>query len=449
MSLLIIRCPHQPFKGSDGARADDLQSEYADQFEWYLLESASSDVELESGVGNIETVPYADEALVIMPSIDVRFIQAKVPLVNAKKLQQIIPNLIEDAVLSGVDRIAAQVLPPLAGSSALQRTIALIDQSWLQWLSKQLANLLSPRVRLIAQCVLLPLPGSGANVIGYQVQDDYIFFTKRTAIQDGVSWVQYQSSKDLHTMALPQALSDASLLELDGRWLIQAGRQYFQENSHSKSAHYALNLLPSSFRSQNSLSKPQGIAARLRFWGPNHTDAVGSHSVAWTDPVAWGGSIRWASYVLATLVLGFSAHLAWMRIDDWRWNRQMQLLAGSYLNPLTLAQLSQAGGSAKSPSMLEAFVQQSVTEQRRHGHLVDADFAPMASKLQLLKKGFPSESLQAIEYDGRSLIFQFKPTAMIKSEAVLARARMLGFAVQVLGSNRYRLSAFAGLGAQI
>jgi hypothetical protein len=87
-------------------------------------------------------------------------------------------------------------------------------------------------------------------------------------------------------------------------------------------------------------------------------------------------------------------------------------------------------------------------QQHRQGHLVDADFAPMASKLQQLKVGFGAQSLQAVEYDGRSLIFELKTSAIIKREEVLARASVLGFAVQAIGVNRYRLLAFDGLGAQ-
>ena len=42
--------------------------------------------------GTTDSMPYADEALVLMPTLDVRLIEAKVPLANAKKLQQILPQ---------------------------------------------------------------------------------------------------------------------------------------------------------------------------------------------------------------------------------------------------------------------------------------------------------------------------------------------------------------------
>ena len=99
MSLLIIRCPLKPFAGSDAASPSDWQElSCAEQFEWALLDDANADTDSELaagtqlGVGTTESMPYADEALVLLPTLDVRLIDAKVPLANAKKLQQILPN---------------------------------------------------------------------------------------------------------------------------------------------------------------------------------------------------------------------------------------------------------------------------------------------------------------------------------------------------------------------
>lgn len=449
MSFLIIRCPNKPSQVTNGTQITKLHSECNDLFEWYLIENLTTSVVLGSGVGSVESIPYADEALVVMPGIDVRFIEAKVPLVSPKKLQQILPNLIEDAVLSGVDQIDIQVLPPLSGRGALQRTLVLIDQFWLAWLSKQLTNLLSPQVRLIADSLLLSSQEQDTDVIGYQIRDDCIFFSKRTLINAGVAWVEYLLAQDHNLEHLPQSLRNAKLIELNGQWLVSAGQHYLLENGHSKSANYALNLLPNTFRSKNLLNKPQSILRSVIAWlHPNQVFSKNSRDVKWTDIAVWRRPLRWSVYALAAYALGFGAYLGWMRIDDWRWVRQMHLLAGSALNPATLAMLNRTDYAAKTPSILEAFVQQSLQEQRRYGFLLDADFAPMASKLQQLKTTFGADALQAIEYDGQALTFEFKSNTRVTSEQVLNQAKALGFAVQSLGQNRYRLLAFSGLGVQ-
>lgn len=449
MSFLIIRCPNKPSQVVNSTQITKLYSECNDLFEWYLIENLTTDVVLGSGVGSIELMPYADEALVVMPGIDVRFIEANVPLVSPKKLQQILPNLIEDAVLSGVDQIASQVLPPLLGSPALQRTIVLIDQLWLTWLSKQLANLLSPQVRLIPESLLLSSQEQGAEVVGYQIRDGCIYFSKRTLINAGVAWIEYLPTQDHNFDNLPQSLRNAKLIELNGQWLLSAGQRYLQENGHSKSANYALNLLPNTFRSQNLLNKHRSIVGSVIAWlSPNRVLTANFRDAKWTDTIVWRAPLRWSVYVLAAYALGLGAYLGWMRIDDWRWVRQMHLLAGSALNPLTLATLTRTVDAAKTSSILDAFVQQSLQEQRRDGFLLDADFAPMVSKLQQLKNNFGADVLQAIEYDGLALTFEFKSSAGVTSAQVLNKADALGFAVQSLGQNRYRLLAFSGLGTQ-
>jgi len=100
MSILIIRCPLKPFAGTDAASPSDWQElSCAEQFEWALLDDVNADSDIEFaqtgtqfGLGTTESMPYADEALVLLPTLDVRLIDAKVPLANAKKLQQNLPN---------------------------------------------------------------------------------------------------------------------------------------------------------------------------------------------------------------------------------------------------------------------------------------------------------------------------------------------------------------------
>ena len=142
MSLLIVRCPLKPFAGAISGTQGDSAREWqdlacAEKFEWRLIDEPNAeraqshslidvltdsikDIFSESGVGTTESMPYADEVLVLLPTIDVRLIEAKVPLANAKKLQQILPNLIEEYVLSGAQNLSVQAFPPApaAGTNA-------------------------------------------------------------------------------------------------------------------------------------------------------------------------------------------------------------------------------------------------------------------------------------------------------------------------------------------
>ena len=454
MSLLIIRCPLKPFAGAAtiASPGDWQDAARAEQFEWCLLEDEIGSLSL-TGIGSTESMPYADEALVLLPTVDVRLIEAKVPLANAKKLQQILPNLIEDFVLTGVESITAQALPPIPGNPALQRTLALMDRAWLSWLNKQLERLLAPRVRLIPECLLLSLPSetSPADVCFARIEEN-IIFTQRTGEQLGVSWIEHPvADTHEHEYPLPQTLTGATLKAISWDWLATAGQAYLQANSSSRSANYALNLLPANFRRDAKSfggGANRGLSNFTRLFSSkglkNSDNAAG---LTWTDPLVWRQPAHWLRYCVITVVLGFGVHLSWMVFDDWRWSKRMELLAVQNLNPATIAALNQSQANDGASAVLNAFSKQVTIEQRRHGMPVDADFGAMVAKLQQLKVAFGAEVLQNIDYDGYAITFEFKSGALtVAPSEVLKRARSLGMAVQPLAPNRYRLKPYAGLG---
>jgi hypothetical protein len=461
MSLLIIRCPLKPFAGTDATSPSDWQElSCAEQFEWALLDdvnSADADSELvqadaQFGIGTTESMPYADEALVLLPTLDVRLIDAKVPLANAKKLQQILPNLIEDYVLTGVDVIAAQALPPVPGSPALQRTLALIDRAWISWLNQQLERLLAPRVRLIPECLLLSESVEGEpSVLAYQRFEDSIIFTQRTGLQLGVAWVEHEAAGtdvDASDIVLPQSLSGSSLKEIAWEWLIPATLEYLQINRNSRAPNFALNLLPKHFkRDVKSFGKGSFASVTGIFSGKGLRSSINAAGLAWTDPLVWRQPFHWLRYFGISLVLGYGVYVSWMVVSEWRWGKQMELLAVQSLSPASVAALNQSKVANNSNAILSAFTKQVTLEQRRRGVVVDADFAAMAAKLQQLKAVYGPEVLQKIEYDGYAIVFDFKPgLAMTEPKEVLKRARSLGMAITSLGPNQYRLEPYSGLG---
>lgn len=468
MSLLIIRCPLKPFAGTDAASPSDWQDlSCAEQFEWCLLDDVSSEggeskeselaAGAQFGVGTTESMPYADEALVLLPTLDVRLIDAKVPLANAKKLQQILPNLIEDYVLTGVDSIAAQALPPVPGSPVLQRTLALIDRAWLSWLNQQLERLLTPRVRLIPECLLLSVSVEGEpSVLAYQRFEDSIIFTQRTGLQLGVSWVEREAAGagteiDAEDIILPQALVGSALKEITWDWVIPAAKEYLQINHNSRAPNFALNLLPKHFKRDAKSFGKSGLASVTGiFSGKGLRSSINAAGLAWTDPLVWRQTFHWLRYFAISLVLGYGVYLSWMMVSDWRWGKQMELLAVQSLSPASVAALNQAKDSNSAAAVLNTFTKQVTLDQRRRGVVVDADFAAMAAKLQQLKAAYGPEVLQKIEYDGYAIIFELKSgVAAINPKEVLKRARSMGMAITSIGSNQYRLEPYSGLGGDL
>lgn len=434
----------------------------AEHFEWCLLESLSAvDAieEFETGTGTTESMPYADEVLVLMPTIDVRLIEAKVPLANAKKLQQILPNLIEEYVLSGAQSLSVQALPPVPGKPALQRVIALTDRAWFTWLTKQLENLISQRVRLIPECFLLDIPAEGVqNVIAYQGDEGNVIFTQRTAEQLGVAWVERAADFDsVENIPLPNSLQDAVLKAFSWEWIALAARDYLQVNASSRSANFALNLLPKTFRQKagKGFSTFSTLLKRK-----NAGQAQAAHSgTSWLDAAVWHQPMQWSKYLIVSIAVGYFAHLAWLIGDYWRWGNQLEVLAAQSLTPSSIAKLNQAkelGTVNKLTNpVISAFISQVTNDQRRQGLVSDADFAPMAAKLQQLKTAlgpvFGPEALQKIDYDGYGIDFEFKTGALKLSnqqvsEEVAQKARALGLMVKSLSPNRYRLEPYSGLG---
>ena len=463
MSLLIIRCPLKPFSGSgspgDSAREwSDLAC--AERFEWCLVEEDGSQ---EIGIGTPESMPYADEVLALLPTIDVRLIEAKVPLANAKKLQQILPNLIEEYVLTGAQSLAVQALPPVPGRPALQRVIALMDRAWLTWLTKQLEGLLSPRVRLIPECLLLndsesEVVNSVAPDVAYQRIDDSVLFTRRTGAQLGVAWVEKGLGAADERMILPKALQDQTLLAFSWDWVVPSAQQFLKDSAVAKSANYALNLLPKTFRHESGkgISNLSQYLKRKRL---NTTPSIGA-GASWTDAAVWRQPLQWGKFLLVSVVFGYGLHLTWLVVDNWRWGNQMEVLAAQFLSPASIAKLNQEkaigsnaykeNASAGNP-VITAFIQQVTQDQRRQGSVSDADFAPMAAKLQQLKTAFGPEVLQKLDYDGYGINFEFKPGALKlsneqASNAVIQKARTLGLMVKKVGPDRYRLEPYSGLG---
>lgn len=446
MSLLIVRAPLKPLSGSSASSASDWQDlACAERFEWCLIEDGENGepgepaegtlvVNHQTGIGTTDSMPYADQALVLMPTVDVRLIDAKVPLANAKKLQQILPNIVEEYLLGGAESLAVQAFPPVPGRPALQRTLALIDRAWYAWLTKQLEGLLCPRVRLIPDCLVLDL-----GFTSLMRDEGNAILSRRTGEQLGVGWIEQENLEQ--GMQLPSSFGADPAVEISWDWLAPSAQAFIKVNTSSKAANFALNLLPSNFRKQ--LGKSSLFALGRQASARAEGDAS---AMSWTDPVLWRRPRQWLTITIATMILGFGLHLTWLVVDDWRWIKRMELLAAQSLTPASVAELTKSNSNPSANDVLGAFTQQVTREQRRQGAVTDADFALMAAKLHQLKASFGADVLQSIEYDGYGMNFEFKSGAVKQTSAqVLEQSRALGLMVKSLGANRYRIEPYAGL----
>ena len=472
MSTLLIRCPLKPFAGAFTGLAGEWEDlACAQRFEWCLVEdgdafSASAPLlaSMQSGIGSIDSMPYADEALVLLPTLDVRLIETKVPLANPKKLQAILPTLLEEYVLSSTATLHISALPPVPGQPAMDRTLAAIDRAWFTWITGQLEGVLSNRVRLIPDCLLLSLAGDGPSLMRVREGDANVY-CQRTGMQTGVAWAEYcplqeeeiaradrdhdQNQNHDHNSdgaaTLPSHLGTSDAVPFAWAWAAPSAMNFLETNASSRAPNFALNLLPSGFK-----SRAGGLARSTA--SSNTGSSAGSNAIAlaWVDPLTWQPALRWLGLGIATIALGLLAQLAWLGVSNWRWGQQMELLAMQSLTPANMAKLSQ---SANQHDVLPVFLDQAIDTQRSQGAVTDADFASLAAKLQQLSSALNVQALQQINYSANAMEFEFKAGGQDYSsneaaQRVIASARNLGLMVKHLGGARYRLEAYAGLGAQ-
>jgi hypothetical protein len=441
MNLLIIHCPVKPFSGT--ALTNSELSALQDQFEWCLCETNSIHAQYQSsGIGSIESMPYADEVFVLMPTLDVRLIEVKVPLVKAKKLQQVLPSIVEDHVLDGIDNSLIYALPPLPGQAESQKTVAIINRQWFYWLAKQFERVLTPRIRMIPDCLILPLATEGDTLsapgissIAYKKSGEVTIYTWHKTAQIGISWVEYSDTEQL-----PSTLQNIELSKWSWDWMVG---NVFSFSRRTDIAAAGINLFLAVPKSSKSAKK-----VSFAWFTNSRSSLIGSlgANASWKDQGLWIMPIRWAIYAVSSTFLGLGIYASWLAIDNWRWKRNMDLSAVQFLAPETATLITQ---SKSNHSITEVYVKQATQDARNKALATDADFVAMAGKLQQLKTALGMESISNMEYDGYYIDFEFKPTSnALDPRDVMKKAESLGLMVANLGKNRYRLLPYSGLGAK-
>ena len=439
MNLLIIHCPNKPF--SETVLTNGELASLKDSFEWCLCETNAIHAQYQSsGIGSIDSMPYADEVLVLIPTLDTRLIEIKVPLVKPKKLQQVLPSLVEDEVLDNIDNSLVYALPPLPGQLGSHRTIAIMNRQWLHCVSNQLKDILTPRIRLIPDCMILPLESESSNTnekisscLAYKKNEQAIIYTWHKSTQLGISWVEHSN-----TNKLPSALQKIKPSEWSWEWMVTNAFNFSRRNDVGVAGINLLLAIPAPKRSIQKISFE---------WFKNPVPSLISHSgtnTSWMDQNTWALPARWAIYAMSSILLGLGIYTSWLAIDNWRWKRNIDLSAAQFLAPETISLLTQ---SKDKNSITEVFVKQATQEARNKGLATDADFIAMTGKLQQLKTALGKESISSMEYNGYSIDFEFKPGGEpLSTRQVISKAESLGLMVTDLGNNRYRLQPYSGLG---
>ena len=174
---LIIRCPARPVaNNADDWSAQDLY------FSW----AQGGEVKFKK-VLDLDALPVADSVLAIIPGIDVRITELKIPAVSAKKIIQVLPMLIEDELLSLVADTNLQLLPPVLNQSSDRRLVSVIRRDWLLWLSQKLAVINCEQIQLISESMLLP---TSASIVFFQQDDTTNFYTSKKSSSNIICWSQ-------------------------------------------------------------------------------------------------------------------------------------------------------------------------------------------------------------------------------------------------------------------
>lgn len=388
MTRLIIRCPIRPIAINPvDWSAQDLY------FSW----AQSHDGDFEMAL-DLDALPVADSVLALIPGIDVRLTELKVPAVSTKKIQQILPMLIEDELLSSLSDTNIQLLPPALNQSSDLRLVSVMNRDWLLWLSQKLAVINCEQIQLISESMLLPVSDS---VVFFQQEDSTNFYTSKRSASNVICWSQpvgepVLATKEHHAQPELQELSAARLVSG-----ITTEKKYYE----------SINLLPDEFYDFRRESQSE-----LQHWLSRDL---------WTIP------LRWAKYAMLTLCVSYLCYMFTLVWQDRQWEALLQAATNQVVSDRADSQVSFT--KLVNASCLAA-----------HKNIVncDGDFERLLLTLQNVLKDTPPQALKGLEYSRKGLVFELQESVLSNSQHA---AILQDFSVQRLGPARFLLSPYASL----
>lgn len=416
--LLVIYCPVNPRSLHQHDQEDLDITGPAERFRWCLLQfnpKGSAAESVDHGTGGLPDVPFAEEALVLLPTIDVRLIQTKVPLVASKKLEALLPTLTEPYLLEQRAPLRYQLFPPITGTQGINRTIAVSSDAWMTWLEAALASLPVKTLRMIPDCLLLEPPGQDAGNAHQEFlvnqAAELAVISTREGENWGCGWLEFGNGQAMLQSAFPAA----HIQNFDWSWFVPRVLAWQQRKS-------PINLM----RSNTDIKK----AGR----------SVNVKTVArWQPKVRWGewqrpaklGAIAGGVYLVGSLL-----YLATLVLSNWRWENTLIATVRPQL----------ATPPPEASAVLPAYVKQAVQRIHAQGQDTPADFLPMASRLQVLLNIYPTGTLESIQFDRAGLTFTLRANHSTPDKTVLLkRASSMEIALVPLAKNEYRMLPLAGL----
>ena len=385
---LIIRCPARP----TAINAEDWSAQ-----DLYFSWAQNNEADFEK-VLDLDALPVADSVLALIPGIDVRLTELKVPAVSTKKIQQILPMLIEDELLSSLSNTNIQLLPQALNQSSDLRLVSVINRDWLLWLSQKLAVLNCEKIQLISESMLLPVSNS---VVFFQQEDSTNFYTSKRSASNVICWSQPAGEPVLET---EEQHTQLELQELSAALLISG------INTEKKS-YESINLLPDEFYDFRRDSQ--------------------SELQHWLSRDLWKVPLRWAKYATLTLCVSYLGYFFTLVWQDRQWEALLQSAANQVLS-------ERVDGQASFTRLVNA----SCLAAHKNLENCAGDLERQLLALQNVLKDTPPEALKSLEYSRKGLAFELQTSLLSNTQRL---AVLQDHSVQRMSPTRFLLSPYANL----
>lgn len=369
------------------------EADNPESLQWNLvsIDSKNEFSVLETGKSSIQDMPVADLAIAIMAGQDVRLIELNLPLVNSKKLQQLLPNLIEDYLLGNPSNYLLHVLPPSDGAAALLRTVAVINKELHERTTEALAQLNVQSIQIVPETLCL-----SEGVLGYQIEANSISFTKRHGPQAGDAWSELSNNRQETITAALSITNAQSAKELTLDSLMPG----------------AILLIDSHI---NLLAKIPKRKQAFKF---------SNHGSQWSDKNLWSGSIQWFGILIASALIGLNSYFAGLVIADWRWKDQMTSAANSAVEN-------------KNNVPVKTLLLETTRLLHVNGLSSVSDIDHLSSKIYLFAKSLGQDSVKRIQYNGTSIEFELKQS--VDKDVLNKKIREMRLNIEVLNQTSLRI----------
>jgi hypothetical protein len=389
-TALLIHLAKSSKSHFEGSLNDDDKPEF---LKWNLLsiDSKNEFRVLETGNSSIQDMPVADQAIAIMAGQDVRLIELNLPLVNSKKLQQLLPNLIEDYLLGSPSNYLLHILPPNDGAAALLRTVAVINKELHERISEALAQLNVQSIQIIPETLCL-----SEGILGYQTGADFVSFTKRHGPQTGDSWSEISNNHQETIKAAMSITNAQSAKELSLDSLIPG----------------AIQLIDSHI---NLLAKIPKRKQAFKF---------SNHESRWSDKNLWSSSIQWFGIFITSAIIGLNSYFAGLVIADWRWKDRMTAAANVAVGE-------------KNEAPIKTLVLETTRLLHVNGLGSVSDIDHLSSKIYLFVKSLGQDSVKRIQYNGSNIEFELKQS--VDKQLLKKKIAEMRLNIEVLNQTSLRI----------